>query len=99
MSTSRELCFTCVRRRAEVQLDRGELPDLRGEAGPGVAFRGYRRCREYDPKDGEGQDEVVLFTDRQRVIAVLADGVSQSFYGQLAAEVVVRGLGDYLRSG
>lgn len=49
---------------------------------------GYRRCRDYDiapTGDGIGQDDARLAYDERYAIGVLCDGVSQSFYGNLAA--------------
>jgi hypothetical protein len=55
-------------------------------------FMGYRRALEYDPDNGVGQDRCAITVWGQTVIAVLADGVSQSFAGEIAAEAVVDGL-------
>ena len=49
---------------------------------------GYRRYRDCDNSDTPGQDFAVACGDRQYLVGVLADGVGQSFYGNLAAEQV-----------
>jgi hypothetical protein len=54
----------------------------------GVEMRislGYRRYRYCDKSDEPGQDFAIACWDRQYLVGVLADGVSQSFYGNLAA--------------
>ena len=58
----------------------------------GTLFLGYRRALEYDAQNGCGQDRCAITIWGQTVIAVLADGVSQSFAGEIAAEAVVNGL-------
>ncbi len=60
------------------------------QRGEGSLFLGYRRAREYDNSDGEGQDRCAITICGQTVIAVLADGVSQSFAGEIAAYAVVQ---------
>ena len=55
-------------------------------------FMGYRRALEYDPENGVGQDMCAITVWGQTVIGVLADGVSQSFAGEIAAGAVVDGL-------
>jgi hypothetical protein len=79
-----------------IQLEISEMPRGKGNALPGKVIFGYRRCREYDDRNGEGQDYARLHSDTDRVVGVLADGVSQSFFGQIAARRVVEGLMDHL---
>jgi hypothetical protein len=57
---------------------------------------GYRRCTEFDGGDSAGQDFVVVRVNPEHVVAVVADGVSQSFFGDLAAAHVAQALIDYL---
>ena len=45
----------------------------------------YRRCLEFDASDAPGQDAAAVRGDRSFVVAVVADGVGQSFFGNLAA--------------
>jgi Protein phosphatase 2C len=49
---------------------------------------GYRRYRDCDKGDSPGQDYAVIRGDGRHVVGVLADGVGQSFFGNLAAEKV-----------
>ena len=49
------------------------------------ASLGYRRCFDFDPTDSSGQDYAIVRGDQHYVAGVLADGVSQSYYGNLAA--------------
>lgn len=59
------------------------------QSAPKATIRaGYRRCVEYDAVDGTGQDDAALRCDREYVVGVVADGVSQSFRGDLAARWV-----------
>jgi len=49
---------------------------------------GYRRYRDCDKSDVPGQDFAIARGDTRHLVGVLADGVGQSFYGNLAAEHV-----------
>lgn len=63
--------------------------------GPDTAMEicaGYRRCHDFDPGNHSGQDFAVVRYNSQFVIGVLADGVSRSFFGNVAATLV----SDYL---
>ena len=62
-------------------------------------FVGYRRCTEFDPLDQPGQDAAALVSDRDYVVGVVADGVSQSFFGNIAAGYVSEHLIDLIWSG
>lgn len=53
---------------------------------------GYSRAKESRENDDQGQDYVEFRIDRERLAFALCDGVSQSFYGDIAA----RYLGDEL---
>lgn len=57
---------------------------------------GYRRCSEFDEGDQPGQDYAVVRCGGGYVVGVVADGVSRSFYGNLAAEYVSDWLVDEL---
>jgi hypothetical protein len=57
---------------------------------------GYRRCKDFDARNHPGQDFALTQWDERFVIGVLADGVSQSFFGNLAAEWLTRAVGDLL---
>ncbi|HSU17515.1 protein phosphatase 2C domain-containing protein [Longimicrobium sp.] len=80
----------------EVQYEAGtaELPDGRALA---LAL-GYRRAHEFDRGDHPGQDFAALRAAGRRVVGVVADGVSQSFFGEIAARAVATGLLDFLWS-
>ena len=56
---------------------------------------GYRRCHDFDavPEDqGIGQDSAALYSDERFVVGVVSDGVSQSFYGNIAATILTDSL-------
>jgi len=89
----------CNPKTSDVDLKSGELPRSSSSHVSGRALLGYRRRQEKDKNDGEGEDYAWLKADENQVVAVLADGVSQSFFGQIAAQQVVRGLAKYLNSG
>lgn len=57
---------------------------------------GYRRCCDFDEGDKPGQDFAILRSDEEHVVGVVADGVSQSFYGNIAAKKVGQRLLDFL---
>lgn len=46
---------------------------------------GYRRWKEFDPTNGVGQDAAVIRADATHIVGIVADGVSQSFFGDIAA--------------
>jgi hypothetical protein len=61
--------------------------------GEGFSYRlAYARAAETQTADNVGQDYLVVYEDESVFVFVLCDGVSQSFYGDLAA----RYLGDEL---
>lgn len=62
-------------------------------------FVGYRRCAEFDPLDQPGQDAAALVADRDYIVGVVADGVSQSFFGNIAAGYVSEHVLDLIWSG
>ena len=47
---------------------------------------GYRRCKDFDTGNYPGQDYAALRGDRTHIVGIVADGVSQSFFGHLAAQ-------------
>jgi len=47
---------------------------------------GYRRSLDFDSRDCPGQDSAAVRGDTHSIVAVVADGVGQSFFGNLAAE-------------
>src|SRR2546421_2423233 len=57
---------------------------------------GYQRCCEFDEGDQPGQDYAVVRAGGGHIVGVVADGVSGSFYGNLAAEYVATWLMDEL---
>lgn len=62
---------------------------------------GYRRCREFDAKvpggkQQPGQDFCTFRIDEHHAVGVVADGVGQSFFGDIAARVAGRALIDFL---
>lgn len=78
------------------QLDSCELD---GSSPAWRAWLGYRRSHDFDQvpnNEGVGQDNAAMRADERFVVGVVSDGVSQSFYGDLAAGVVTDSLLDYL---
>jgi VCBS repeat-containing protein len=71
----------------EVQYERTSLP--LGTPGSNKKIDlvlGYRRSLDFDAQDSPGQDYAAVRADANGyVVGVVADGVSQSFYGHLAA--------------
>jgi hypothetical protein len=57
---------------------------------------GYRRCRDFDGPNMKGQDYCAVVAGGGYVVGVVADGVSQSFYGDVAARKVAEHLLDTL---
>jgi hypothetical protein len=53
---------------------------------------GYRRSTDFDKGDNPGQDFATVRSGEGYVVGVVADGVSQSFYGDLAARYLSRWL-------
>jgi serine/threonine protein phosphatase PrpC len=51
---------------------------------------GFRRCADFDPSNAPGQDFVAVRASPAAIVAVVSDGVSQSFFGDLAAAAVSR---------
>src|SRR3954465_4839137 len=47
---------------------------------------GYRRCRDFDQSNSPGQDFATVRADSKDVVGIVADGVSQSFLGNIAAK-------------
>ena len=85
----------------EAQLYSCDIADSAGNAsrnGSAPSWRawlGYRRGRDFDQvpnNEGTGQDNAALRADDRYIVGVVSDGVSQSFYGDLAATVVTERL-------
>jgi hypothetical protein len=57
---------------------------------------GYRRSVDFDEGDKYGQDYAVARGGNGYIVGVVADGVSQSFYGNLAAKKVSEWLVEHL---
>lgn len=51
---------------------------------------GYRRCKNFDQSDSAGHDFAIVQADQEHVVGIVADGVSQSFFGNIAAEFVAK---------
>lgn len=69
-------------RTSEVQLRSGSLP---GTEPKSELALGYRRFRDFDPSNAPGQDFAALRVQQDHVVGLVVDGVSQSFFGDLAA--------------
>jgi hypothetical protein len=57
---------------------------------------GYRRSIDFDERNDPGQDFAVVHAEGNYAVGVLSDGVSQSFFGEIAARCVAEGLADFL---
>jgi hypothetical protein len=57
---------------------------------------GYRRSTDFDARNDLGQDFAVVHAEGNYAVGVLSDGVSQSFFGEIAARCVAEGLADFL---
>jgi hypothetical protein len=76
-----------------------ELPSPSSRDPNWNAGLGYRRCLDFDQiagGKGAGQDDAGLIADDRFVVGALADGVSQSFFGDLAASICRREVLQYL---
>jgi hypothetical protein len=82
--------FLSLQRSGEVQFHR-QVATIAGADDLSITA-GYRRCLDFDPRDIEGQDFCGYVLEDGWLVAVVADGVSQSFMGHLAAEECGRGL-------
>ncbi len=57
---------------------------------------GYRRFKDFDSSNANGQDFALIGHNKIFAIGVIADGVSQSFFGDIAAKEVCENLYEYL---
>src|SRR5215210_5431056 len=82
----------------EVQYERESFPiGRRGSDQKIDVFLGYRRSLDFDTRNNPGQDFAAVRGDNDGyVVGVVADGVSQSFYGNLAAYYLSESLLDTL---
>ena len=80
-----EINFVAEQQSGEVQYHDYSVPLLDTFASVCV---GYRRCRDFDVENKPGQDFVAVKGDVNYIVGVVADGVSQSFYGNIAAKAV-----------
>jgi hypothetical protein len=71
---------------SEVQFKALDLPAAGERAAKAVV--GYRRWQRFDQDNSPGQDCAGIQADGEYVVGVAVDGVSQSFYAQIAAEAV-----------
>src|SRR5947209_6692703 len=89
---SRSLTLLAEQRSSEVQFHMERLPIDSGDASRATIFAGYRRCSDFDAGNNAGQDYIVVRGDGNTIVGVVADGVGQSFYGDLAG----RRVADYM---
>ncbi|MDP9120232.1 MAG: protein phosphatase 2C domain-containing protein [Acidobacteriota bacterium] len=87
--------FRSEQRSREVQIYR-EPVQVPGADHEIVVTAGYRRWLEFDEPGGTGQDYSAVRAGLGFAVGVVADGVSQSFYGDLAARAVGEFLFDHL---
>lgn len=79
--------FRSIPTIADVQHDTGRVGGVRVVAG-------YRRCVEYNSQGdfAIGQDDCYAWAEGRYAVAVVVDGVSQSFFGHLAAQWLTDGI-------
>ncbi|HYK03148.1 MAG TPA: protein phosphatase 2C domain-containing protein [Thermoanaerobaculia bacterium] len=82
-------------RSSEVQFHSAPLPNGASEPAA-VLYAAYRRCSDFDSGNNAGQDYIAVKADHQTVVGVVADGVGQSFYGDLAGRRVAKYLVELL---
>ncbi len=90
------LTLSSEQRSSEVQFHSEQIPVGGGEEGMAVIYAGYRRCSDFDLGNHAGQDYISLRADERTVVGVVADGVGQSFYGDLAGRRVAKYLLEFL---
>lgn len=89
------LTLESEQRSSDVQFHSESVPA--GASEPvAVIHVGYRRCNDFDIGNNAGQDYIVVRADQHRVVGVVADGVGQSFYGDLAGKRVAKFLAELL---
>jgi hypothetical protein len=85
---------------SEQQTDRVQYQTIRSGDTSGrleaVGAWGYRRCLDFDASDGRGQDYCAVRGGGGFLVGIIADGVSQSYYGDVAAREVSQHLIDSL---
>lgn len=89
------LIIESEQRSSDTQFHRQPIPARAGEPSA-VLYAGYRRCSDFDTGDHAGQDYVAARADEHTIVGVVADGVGQSFYGDLAGCRVAKYLADFL---
>lgn len=94
MSSSAEINLESDQRAHEATFEKHELRPAGG--GRVMVYCGYRRCRDFDATNSKGQDYYSVRAGDGYVVGVVADGVSQSFFGDLAAKAVGQFLVDFL---
>src|SRR6185295_2679194 len=80
-----------------IQFEELCIESVKGNAEDCVSVSlGYRRCKDFDEGNQPGQDFASVRGDKHYIVGVVADGVSQSFYGNLAAAYLSQFLLGYL---
>ncbi len=82
-------------RSGKVQYTPFQIRGLRGGIEVTGAW-GYRRCLDFEADNSCGQDFCAVRGDVGYVVGIVADGVSQSYYGDIAAREVSQKVMDYL---
>jgi hypothetical protein len=86
---------TSAQESGEPQYYQFSIPARGGAQWVSVSL-GYRRSADFDRANQPGQDYAIVRAGYGSVVGVVADGVSQSFYGHFAAEFVAERLLEYL---
>ena len=77
--------FEIIQRNSDVQY--GCWHELAGSKIDRLKIQlGYRRSRDFDKTDSPGQDFAVARCNLAHFVGLVADGVSQSYFGDLAAQ-------------
>lgn len=80
----------------KIQIDQKSRTPITSLIGLNYSFRyGYERSADSIAANTEGQDYLAIQYDETRIAFVLCDGVSQSFFGDIAARILGDSLVDW----
>lgn len=81
------LQLICQQKADKVQYEELSFSNL--DNGKKISIKlGYRRCKNFDETNSAGHDFAIIQADQEYVVGLVADGVSQSFFGNIAAEFI-----------
>lgn len=86
--------------RFQLRVDQSGRIPVTQQSMPGFTFRyAFDRSADSQKAGAPGQDYLTVIAEGKRLAFVLCDGVSQSFYGDLAARILGGSLVDWLWAG